>query len=244
MSVHEVTVEQFRQFADDSGYKTEAETDGIGGWGYNASMKDAERQPLKYSWRNTGFHQTDNSPVVNVSWNDATKFCEWLSNQPPSASVYRLPSEMEWEYACRAGTRTRYSWGDDGDSLNSRENVADISLSLMLSESRKLLNLVAYASWNDDSPFAAPVGTFSANGFGLYDMHGNVSEWCQDAYGSYRNPKKTVVAQQRVFRGGSFIYPLTHARSSQRHRFEPSERWFNLGFRVVCELDVTSPPGE
>ena len=109
-------------FVDETGYKTEAEKDGKGGYGWDEEKK-AFRQDAKYTWLNPGFEQTDEHPVVNVSWNDAVAFCEWLKSKEGQA--YRLPTEAEWEYACRAGTTTRYFSGDAPESLAKVGNVAD-----------------------------------------------------------------------------------------------------------------------
>ena len=108
---YEVTVGDFRRFVDDSGYKTQAETDGEGGWGYNPQTGQCEGRKPQFNWRNPGFPQTDNHPVLNVTWNDAVAFCQWLSRK--EGKTYRLPTEAEWEYACRAETTTRYHNGDD-----------------------------------------------------------------------------------------------------------------------------------
>lgn len=118
----EVTRGQFRAFVEDKGYKTEAETDGEGGWGYDEDSGTFEQKP-KYSWKETGFAQTDGRPVVNVSWNDADAFCKWLARK--SGKAVRLPSEAEWEYACRAGTTTKYYSGDEPELLAKVGNFAD-----------------------------------------------------------------------------------------------------------------------
>ena len=111
----EVTVGQFRKFVEAAGYKTEAETDGQGGWGYDPVTGKCNGRELRFNWKNTGFPQTDEHPVLNVTWNDAVAFCRWLSKK--EGTTYRLPTEAEWEYACRAGTTTRYNNGDDPDEL-------------------------------------------------------------------------------------------------------------------------------
>src|SRR4029078_5249553 len=111
----ELTIGQFKKFIEATGYKTTAETDGKGGWGYDPKTGICSGRFPQFSWRNAGFPQTDDHPVLNVSWYDATAFCDWLSKQ--ENRKYRLPSEAEWEYACRAGTATRYFHGNDPASL-------------------------------------------------------------------------------------------------------------------------------
>ena len=122
--------------------------------------------------------------MVAVSWNDVMAFCGWLTTE--EARPCRLPTEAEWEYACRAGTATRYFCGDDPMGLERVANLADASLrrTVPLFEPCKDLE-----RWDDRFPFTAPVGQFQPNGFGLHDVYGNVQEWCADWYhgGYYAN---------------------------------------------------------
>ena len=120
-----VTKGQFAAFVQDSGYQTEAEKDGKGGHGLNLATATWELKP-EYTWRHPGFSQGDDHPVVEVSWNDATAFCAWLSRK--EGKTYELPTEAEWEYACRAGTTTRFWCGDTDASLQGNANIADASL--------------------------------------------------------------------------------------------------------------------
>ena len=121
MAIHPVTVGQFRAFVKDTKYKTEAEA-GKGGDGFDTATLWLAMKP-EFTWRNPGFEQADDHPVVLVSWTDAMKFCKWLSKK--EGRTYRLPTEAEWEYACRAETRTRYSCGDTDESLKGHANLAD-----------------------------------------------------------------------------------------------------------------------
>ena len=164
LGVTEVTRGQFRAFVDETGYKTEAEKDGKGGYGWDEEKKEF-RQDAKFTWLNAGFEQTDEHPVVNVSWNDAVAFCEWLKSKEGQA--YRLPTEAEWEYACRAGTTTRYFSGDDPETLATVGNVADGT-----AKAKYPAGLRIAAS--DGYVYTAPVARFQANAFSLYDTHGNV----------------------------------------------------------------------
>ena len=157
------------------------------------------------------------NPVENVSWDDAVDFCGKLSALPGEESagyVYRLPTEAEWEYACRAGTTTEYSFGDS-DSLGD------------------------YAWYDTNSGKTThPVGQKHPNAWGLYDMHGNVWEWCQDCHadypsGSVADPTGPSSGSFRVARGGSWFYAAGDCRSANRRRDSPSYRNSSLGFRVV-----------
>ena len=124
----------------------------------------------RYPWRNPGFAQADDHPAVNVSWNDVLAFCQWLSGK--ESKNYRLPTEAEWEYACRAGTTTRYYNGDDPKGLAKVGNVADATFKA------KFVDWKYAIKASDGYVFHAPVGSFQPNAFGLYDMHGNAWQWC------------------------------------------------------------------
>ncbi|MGB0597936.1 MAG: SUMF1/EgtB/PvdO family nonheme iron enzyme [Rubripirellula sp.] len=159
------------------------------------------------------------NPVEEINWNDATEFCRRLSLLPRekrAGRVYRLPTEAEWDYARRAGTTTTYSFGED-ESLLSR-----------------------YGWFNKNSGGTThPVGSKLANPFGLYDMHGNVWESCQDWYGDYPNfavidPKGDISGSRRVYRGGSWYSPAVFCRSAYRTGSNPSYRSSFYGFRVTC----------
>ena len=142
-------------------------------------------------------------PVIHVSWNDAKEYATWLSRK--TGKSYRLLSEAEWEYAARAGTALRYSWGNDAGQGNA--NCAGCG-----------------SQW--DNKQTAPVGSFKPNAFGLNDMHGNVWEWCEDAYD----------ASSRVLRGGSWYYNPLNLRSAVRLRLQPSVRGNDVGFRLARTL--------
>jgi formylglycine-generating enzyme required for sulfatase activity len=238
LGTYEVTKGQFAQFVDATDYKTEAEQDGTGGWGYSEDgTGDDKGQPFKqdprFTWRDCGFRQSDQDPVVNVSWNDAVEFCVWLSRY--EGKNYRLPTEAEWEYACRAGTTRRFNHSDEPEELVRAGNVWDSTAS---------------AKWpwrtathgEDGYVFTAPVGQFQANEFGLYDMHGNVWEWCADWYGkdSYANsprndPAGPTIGSDRVRRGGSWYDDAWNHRAAYRGRYPPWIRSHYLGFRVAMQ---------
>ena len=112
--------------------------------------------------------------MVNVSWNDAMAFCKWLSQK--EGKTYRLPTEAEWEYACRAGTTTRYYSGDDPETLAKVANVADAAAKA------KLTRWMGTTKASDGYVFTSPVGQFKPNTFSLCDMHGNAWQWCADWY--------------------------------------------------------------
>ena len=218
LGTHQVTVGQFRKFVDDTKYRTEGERDGKGGWGVNE--KGSLEKDGRFTWSSPGFKQTKDHPVVLVSWNDARAYCRWLSQK--ENKLYRLPTEAEWEYACRAGTRTAYSFGDDPQDLVAHGNVGRNK---------------------DGFRYTAPVGQFKPNRYGLHDMHGNVWEWCEDWYvpNNYTGDRQTdptgpASGKARIHRGGGWSSSATRARSAARIGRHPSTyRGSYLGFRIVLE---------
>ncbi len=240
LGIHEVTRGQFAKFVADTGYKTEAEADGKGGSGYNESTGGLELSKPKYNWKNTGFTQTDEHPVVNVTWNDAVKFCEWLSRK--EKVEYRLPTEAEWEYACRGGMDTRYSFGDDAEGLIRVANMADATAKSMWGKS--ITEEKGFLKGSDGFAFTAPAGRYPANPFGLHDMHGNVCEWCSDSrekYGSALridpviDPQVIPSDEIRAVRGGNWNGWPEHARSASR--LQPQTLWAGYPPRKSVRLD-------
>ncbi len=236
LAAHEVTLGQFRRFIRVTGYKTVAERAGGRGIGLDQATGKFKTD-RKFNWHNTAFPQDDNHPVVNVSWRDAMAFCTWLTWK--ESRLYRLPTEAEWEYACRAGTTTLFSCGDEPETLATVGNVADQSAK------------PKFPTWHsikakDGFVFTAPVGSFKANPFRLFDMHGNAREWCNDwSSDSYysatpiNDPPGPPAGTSRVFRGGGWTSSAGLCRSACRGAFVPSTANLNLGFRVAAD-----PPRE
>jgi formylglycine-generating enzyme required for sulfatase activity len=231
MGAYHVTRGQFQKFVAQSGYRTDAEKDGKGGNGID--LNGHTEQKREYTWRNPGFEQADNHPVLNVSWNDAVAFCRWLSGQ--ESAVYRLPTEAEWEYACRAGTTTRYHNGDEDETLIEVANIADATCKAQFPSFKSTV------ATSDGYVFTSPVGGFKPNAFGLFDMHGNVCQWCEDWYereyysiSPVDDPQGPDSGSRRVDRGGSWITVARGCRSANRRGgFPPDSRYDNVGFRVV-----------
>jgi formylglycine-generating enzyme required for sulfatase activity len=168
------------------------------------------------------------NPVEMVSWNDAVEFCKKLSEK--TGKKVRLPTEAEWEYACRAGTTTRFNFGDRDEDLHKYGNYCDKSNTSGFSWQDK--------QHDDGYDKTAPVGSLKPNAFGLYDMHGNVWEWCADWNDLYANAKNVDPAgpasgTSRVLRGGSWVNAPQFCRSAIRIRSSPGSRRGNVGFRVV-----------
>jgi formylglycine-generating enzyme len=232
MGTYHVTRGQFRQFVNDSGYKTDAEKSVTpGAYGWNAKIQKLAFN-TEYSWRNAGFPQTDEHPVVVVSWNDATAFCNWLSRKERKA--YRLPTEAEWEYAGRAGTTTRYYSGDDPETLAKVGNVADAAAKAVF----PIWTCAIRAS--DGYVFTAPIGQFKPNAFGLYDMHGNAFQWCADHWSADYYAKSRTddpvgphSGTSRVYRGGCWSSAPSLASSAVRQGGSPDDQDNEFGFRIA-----------
>jgi sulfatase modifying factor 1 len=235
LGVTEVTRGQFRRFVNDTGYGTPAEEHAWGGgYGWNKDKKIFEQNP-RYTWQNAGFEQTDEHPVVNVSWNDAVAFAQWLSRK--EGKSYRLPTEAEWEYACRAGTTTRFAHGDNAEGLAAIGNMADGTAK------EKYQDWTWAIAARDGYVYTAPVGRFQPNAFGLYDMHGNVREWCSDGYSAdyYKrspgdDPPGALGVSHRVYRGGGWASRPRRCRSALRGWDSPGFNGSTLGFRLALVL--------
>jgi formylglycine-generating enzyme len=222
-----VTVGQFRTFVEATRYRTDAENpEGngpgrIGGHGWDAQRSRFAGWWPQYTWRCTGWPMTDEYPVSNISWNDASAFCRWLSAK--SGKRVRLPTYSEWDRATRAGTTTVFFTGESPASLGGYANVADRSLLRTLGDS-------TYADggfpFDDGYPFTSPVGKFKPNPWGLYDMLGNVFEWC--------SLESTPIPCGCSYNDGPNV-----CREGVRERHAESySRYAYLGFRVVVESEA------
>ncbi|TAN41083.1 MAG: formylglycine-generating enzyme family protein [Nitrospirae bacterium] len=236
MGKYEVTVAEFRKFVNDTGYRTDAEKDAGGYSGCMTIDFDDNKWDWRgwANWKNPNKYQSNRNdhPVSCISWNDAKAFTKWLSSK--TGKGYRLPTEAEWEYAARAGTQTRNYWGNSKDDACRYANVRDLT------------SFEGGRTWKeahdckDGYAFVAPVGQFRPNDFGLYDMMGNVWEWCEDWFNKdyYSNspkwnPTGPTSGEKRIARGGSWIARPLYLRASHRGDDEPVLRDANDGFRVV-----------
>jgi formylglycine-generating enzyme required for sulfatase activity/CHAT domain-containing protein len=257
LATHEVTLRQFLTFYhdDEQAHRTDAQRDKRGGGGFRfgeGRIRGAQFVAWNTGW-NKPIQQYMDHPVVNVSWNDCMRFCEWLTRRERGNKIirddqfYTLPSEAQWEYACRAGSDGPFWFDDDRQSLSRYENVGDLSLSR--------LGFQDTIDGDDRHQFTAPVASYPANPWGLHDMHGNVSEWCRDRETdeSFRSGKILTPAKAnggalpstpldnpegtngelRSMRGGSWVSMASYARSSQRFAYSPSSRDDHVGFRIM-----------
>ncbi len=229
MGAFEVSRGQFRLFVDETGYKTDAEKHGQA-W----ILKDRRWGPgLGASWRSPGFDQEDDHPVVGVSWNDAKAFCAWLSKR--EGLNYRLPTEAEWEYAARGGEEGGlWFWGNVEVAAQGKINAAG--------QDEGVVWDWVFDGLKDGYTYTAPCGTYAPNGYGLFDMIGNVCEWVEDRYdakayagGDAVDPKGPEKGATRCLRGGGWCgYPAV-TRSAFRDANSPETANVANGFRVVCE---------
>jgi len=215
LGVHEATRGQFAAFVAATRYRTDAER---AGWAWVRAADRAAGWQKKpgASWRACGCAQTDHHPVVCVSWKDARAFCTWLGRKV--GRTVRLPTETEWEYACRAETTSPFHFG---------------------TEARKLTEHAWYVDNSGRSTH--PVGRKRPSPWGLFDMHGNVWEWCDDAFsmqpasGGRARPRPPSAEEHRVIRGGSWRLGADFLRSACRACYPPDSAYSTIGFRVVVE---------
>jgi formylglycine-generating enzyme required for sulfatase activity len=173
----------------------------------------------------------DDQPVLRVSWQEASAFCKWLSEK--TGMRFSLPTEEQWEYACRAGTGTPLSYGEVSDDFSAWANLGDRSFGPYLFKSGGVTHFVldgadlADTTHDDHFVVTAPVGSFRPNNWGLYDMHGNVAEWVRENSGHGK----------KIVRGGSFYDHPKRARSAYRLSYPQWQKVYNVGFRVVAEIE-------
>lgn len=234
ISQFEVTVEQFRKFVESTKYVTVAEK--AKSSNHLIAPESRWHKLAGVNWRSPGFEQADNHPVCHIAYLDAIAFCEWLSTK--EGRTYRLPTEAEWEHACRGGKTTSWYSGNNWSDVRLYANVADQSVH------RHYSAFETAARFDDGFAFSSPVGTFLPNAYGCYDMHGNVYEWCQDYFSDdyYKNspevdPQGPESGKHRVQRGGTFFDHVYDSRSSHRSQDAPDFPSTTYGFRPVLNLN-------
>lgn len=235
MAQYETTVGQFRAFVDATGHKTQDQC-----WQFDradmAALKDVK-------WNTPAHAPGEFHPVMCVTWEDANAYVAWLSAQ--SGRRFRLPSEAEWEYAARAGTGTSYPPGDDADGLCRHANMKDRRFKAALKRDHGLDMLAT--DCDDGAEYTTVVGMYPANGFGLYDMIGNVAEWVADCqHADYRGAPANGAAWSDaceqdgdffITRGGSYSAPRSVLRSAARgHGGRTNASGLGEGFRIAEDI--------
>ncbi len=232
LSETEITVGQFRTFVEQTGYITDAEHDG-GGQVFDEG-DNRFRTKAGSSWKNPGWKITDSQPVTVVSYYDAVAFCDWLTAK--EKLPYKLPTEAQWEYSARGGhVMAQFPWGDalpDGRKANYADRNTKFEWRDRFAD--------------DGYEFVAPVGSYEANDFGLYDMAGNVLEWVRDYYGEdyYRmspevDPEGPGHGENRVTKGGEWTFGPVNLRCAFRGWSRPDMAFYNTGFRVAIDFSNT-----
>ncbi|MBN2715703.1 MAG: SUMF1/EgtB/PvdO family nonheme iron enzyme [Deltaproteobacteria bacterium] len=249
MQCTHVTVGHWQRFADETGYRTEVERNISIPWIFKKRdswsfhwirPRRHWQQSSEYWWEKPNLAQGMNHPVTCVTWADALAFADWLTQK--EGRTYRLPTEAEWEYACRANTQTNYCFGDR----------------LPVTHAKYFSNLTYVSNW---IPFAAEllhinqtvaVKSYPPNAWGLYDMHGNAWEWCLDQCDQIvrDDESRTVLSDtykdnvvdplnsfgdHRILRGGSWAYPSLFSRSAHRRAEVANYSASGIGFRIILE---------
>ena len=258
----EVTVGQWKRFLAESGYTPKTTT--CVGWRIEKEKTldvDFERSDT-YSWKQLGFSQDDHHPVVGINRLDVQAFLDWLSKK--EGVHYRLPTETEWEYACRAGTDTWFSFGNEIDGIvHKKANLANVELEKHRANTTRYQWMMDFDRQpSDPHVFTAPVGSYPPNAWGFYDLHGNVWEWCDDLWldtvykpyersgyqspvGIAKDPKNGDQPQTdkndfRVIRGGAWCTGPVIARSANRSFWDARDAACYIGFRVARDAEGTS----
>jgi len=235
---YDVTVAQFRAFAEAMEFQTEAEK-GNGG----VTLKDGKWEYVRgVNWQDPGFKQEENHPVVVVTWNTAQEYCKWATKL--AGRTVRLPTEAEWEYAARGPQSSKYPWGDKWEGIMA--NVADASLRRAGFDMRW-----GEIKEDDGFPYTSPVGHYeeSASWCGAFDMAGNVWQWCQDYFNDKYygespavDPQGPATGRDRVIRGGCWDASPFSCRSMHRFKNNPGTRNADHGFRVVVVCGSSRTP--
>lgn len=242
----EVTRGQYAAFVKDTNRATGG---GCLTYGFS-TFRDEKAIDKSASWRNPGFEQTPEHPVVCVSWEDARDYAAWLARK--TGRPYRLPSEAEWEYAARAGTTTTFFWGNDEELGCAYENGGDPTLLRALPQLHEEIAYALregdagarYVKCSDGNAFTAPVRSYRPNAFGLYDIIGNAWEYVEDCW--YEALPTSGLARvdgpcpSHRARGGCWNDFPEELRSARRTRITPDDRRNASGFRVALTLAATS----
>jgi formylglycine-generating enzyme required for sulfatase activity len=232
----EVTVKDFRKFVEKTGYKTDAEKHGNSTVYNHYSGRLTEQEDVNWRMNYEGGEAMDDEPVVHVSWNDATAYVQWLARG--TGRAYRLPSEAEFEYALRAGSTTKYWWGDGSPS----KPIENLTGEHDVSRGRRQWSSF-FPGYGDNFWGPAPVASYGPNPFGLYDIGGNVGEWVWDCWhdtylrapvdgSAWINPGCKLM----VVRGGIWASSPDQARSAFRLSTAPNRRDARVGFRIARDL--------
>jgi formylglycine-generating enzyme required for sulfatase activity len=233
---YEVTRAEFARFAAETGLPPSKDC-----LSWDVANARWGRFPGERSWRNPGFEQGDDHPVVCINWPEAKAFADWMAKR--TGKPYRLLTDMEWEYVVRAGTTSRRWFGDDFRRVCEFANVSDLDKAGKL---RQPVDAAQVFSCRDGYVFTAPVGRFKPNPWGLYDLYGNAWEWTEDCFGrsyegapadgSARQAPKGQPCAERVMRGGAWHADPFYIRAAKHDFAPPMLRSARMGLRLAREL--------
>ena len=255
MSKYQLTVGEFSDFVEESGYVTDCEKKKGG----KVFLIENGRQKFYLdslsSWKYVGYVPDDNQPVTFVSWFDAVNYCNWRSKKDnlkccykimgdsvfwdKSAKGYRLLTEAEWEFVARSGGKNhKFSWGNDSVPMINGQNAANIKDETFKKAHAPDVKLKpCWEGYEDGYIYTSPVGSFAPNELGIYDICGNVYEWCWDWYGDYNenpvnNPDGPATGKARVCRNVGYACPIDQIGTTHRGSGEPDNFFDNVGFRI------------
>jgi len=255
MSKYQLTVGEFRDFVEESGYVTDCEKKKEG----KVFLVENGRQKFYVdslaSWQYVGYVPNDNQPVTFVSWIDAVTYCNWRSKKEnltccyqiigdsvfwdKSAKGYRLLTEAEWEFVARSGGKNyKFAWGNDSIPMINGQKAANIKCETFKKANWTYVNLKpVWKGYESGHIYTSPVGSFAPNELGIYDICGNVYEWCWDWYGDYRenpvqNPDGPATGKARVCRNVGYACPIEQIGTTHRGSAEPNRFFDNVGFRI------------
>ncbi len=253
MSKYHLTVGEFRDFVKESGYITDCERKKGGKVWLVENGKQKYYFDSLASWKYVGYVPNDNQPVTFVSWIDAINYCNWKSKKQnlkccykimgdsvswdKSAKGYRLLTEAEWEFVARSGGKKyKYSWGNDSiPMINGQKatNIKDETVQKALPNN----DMKSWKGYEDGYVYTSPVGSFAPNELGIYDICGNVYEWCWDWYAEYsenpvNNPDGPATGKSRICRNVGYACPIEQIGTTHRGTGLPNSFFDNVGFRI------------
>jgi len=263
ISKYQLTVGEFREFVEESGYITDCEKKGGGTVFLIENGKQTFLHDSLASWKYVGYVPDDRQPVTFVSWADAINYCNWRSKKESlqccyeiigdsvfwdkSVKGYRLLTEAEWEFVARSGGKNyKFAWGNDSLPTINGQNAANIKDETFRKANLPNVNIKpCWKEYEDGFLYTSPVGSFAPNELGIYDICGNVYEWCWDWYDDnyysispVNNPDGPATGKARVCRNIGYACPIEKIGTTRRGLAQPNQFFDNVGFRIGIDADL------